>query len=356
VPVLLEEVLGFFEGRQVGVYLDGTLGAGGHAAAMLRAHPELHTAVGIDLDPRARGLAAARLQGAGARVVPATMLPGDALALDPQPEGQAPSAGEEGRPLRLAYVVAGNFAQAAPALRGLPSGGLAGCVQAALLDLGVSSMQIDEPGRGFSFMRDGPLDMRMDPGAAVSAEDAVNCWPEAELGRVFREFGEERYWRSIAARVAAARDQAPIRTTQELVRAVGNPGGGGWGGRGGKGGAKGKHPATRVFQALRIAVNGELRSVAAALPEVISCLAPGGRLAVITFHSLEDRIVKWAFRQAAGMRPSDEALPDYCLPFAEEAGEASVRLVTRKPVAPSAGEQAANARSRSAKLRVVERL
>jgi len=232
-----------------------------------------------------------------------------------------------------------------------------GLVDAALLDLGVSSMQIDTAERGFSFLRDGPLDMRMDPGATLSAEDVVNTWSETQLGALFRDYGEERHWKGIARRIADARDKAPIRTTRQLVAAVGgnhNPRSGG--GRGGGKGDRGKHPATRVFQALRIAVNGELQSVARVLPAAMSSLAPGGRLAVITFHSLEDRIVKWAFRQAAGMTPSDEALPSYCVPFSEQVGEPMVRILTKRPVLPSMEEQTVNPRSRSAKLRVVEKL
>ena len=204
--------------------------------------------------------------------------------------------------------------------------------------------QLDEAERGFSFMRDGPLDMRMDPGAALSAEELVNTAPEAELGRLLREYGEERNWRGVARRcvcllvgaaatsfasgrsrhlvtprpcprpcptrplppchpaclphrIAAAREESPITTTQQLVRAVGGRHVGG------------KHPATRAFQALRIAVNGELHSLAAALPDALACLAPGGRLAVITFHSLEDRVVKWAFRRAAGTPGGASAHP-----------------------------------------------
>ena len=254
-------------------------------------------------------------------------------------------------------------------------------------------LQVDTSERGFSFLRDGPLDMRMDPCAALSAEELINTWPEEELGRMFWEFGEERHWRAVARRVAAARERQPITTTQQLVAAIGGVplGSSGDGGRrrGGSGSskAKQKHPATRVFQAIRIAVNGELASIAAAVPDAIDCLRPGGRLSVITFHSLEDRIVKWAFRRAAGMAPSDGPLPSYCLPPAaaqarvdsaaaasprrkqqqpaqpppqraeeEEAPPARVRILTRRPVGPSEDEERANVRSRSAKLRVVEKL
>lgn len=364
VSVLLAEVLAAFEGRQVRRYVDGTLGAAGHAAAMLAQHPELQTLVGFDLDPTAHALASTRLAAAGAKVVPVSVAATGAASYD-----AAAAAAAAAGPGPAAFLVRSNFGRMARVLQQLPLGGAGGDgatddgrVDAVLLDLGISSMQVDTADRGFSFLREGPLDMRMDPGAALSAEQLVNSWPEAELGRVLREYGEERYWKSIARRIVAAREEEPITTTQQLVKAVGNPGGGGGrggrGGRGGKGGgdAKYKHPATRVFQAIRIAVNCELQSIAQVLPDAIDCLAPGGRLAVITFHSLEDRIVKWAFRRAAGMAPSDEQLPSYCLPFEEAQPEASVRIMTRRPVAPSEEEQRVNVRSRSAKLRVVEKL
>ncbi|KAI7835567.1 hypothetical protein COHA_010528, partial [Chlorella ohadii] len=353
-----------FEGLAVRQYVDGTLGAAGHASAMLAQHPELQTLVGFDLDPMAHALASARLAAAGATVVPVAVSRSGAVSLDAAP---AASGG------RTAYIVRSNFGRMRTVLQQLPLGGGGSSatssgnggggdgsssgvgVDAILLDLGISSMQVDTADRGFSFLRDGPLDMRMDPSAGLSAEQLVNTWSEADIGRVIREFGEERHWRGIARRIVAAREEEPITTTQQLVRAIGSPGGGGRGG-GKRGDAKYKHPATRTFQAIRIAVNGELQSIAQALPDAIDCLAPGGRLAVITFHSLEDRIVKWAFRHAAGMAPSDEALPSYCLPFESAQEEAAVKILTRKPILPSDEEQAANTRSRSAKLRVVEKL
>lgn len=371
VSVLLAEVLAAFEGRSVRTYVDGTLGAAGHAAAMLAQHPEMQALVGFDLDPTAHQLATARLAQGGASIVPvAVSQAGQASFQLPASEGQ-----QQQQQLATAFLVRSNFGRMKTVLQQLPLGGAGnngssssghsgssitgGGVDAILLDLGISSMQVDTADRGFSFLREGPLDMRMDPGAALSAEAAVNSWPEAELGRVFREYGEERHWKGIARKIVAAREEEAITTTQQLVRIIGNTGG--FGGRGGKGGKKGgdakfKHPATRVFQALRIAVNGELQSIAQVLPDAIDCLAPGGRLAVITFHSLEDRIVKWAFRRAAGMAPSDEQLPSYCLPFEEAQPEASIKILTRRPVAPSEEEQQANVRSRSAKLRVVEKL
>lgn len=381
ISVLLAEVLAAFEGRQVRQYVDGTLGAGGHAAALLGQHPEMQALVGFDLDPTAHQLASARLTTAGAAVVP---VPVSAKGVASLAAAAAQQAQQAQHP--TAYLVRSNFGRMKCVLQQLPLGdssssasgaapsstggsssavvgpGSRGAssvgVDAILLDLGISSMQVDTADRGFSFMQEGPLDMRMDPGATLSAEQLVNAWPEAELGRVFREYGEERYWKSVARRIVSAREEEAITTTQQLVRAIGYPGGGGGGGgRGGGGrGAKHKHPATRVFQAIRIAVNGELQSIAQVLPDAIDCLAPGGRLAVITFHSLEDRIVKWAFRRAAGMAPSDEALPSYCLPFDQPQEEPTIKILTRRPVAPSQEEQKSNARSRSAKLRVVEKL
>ncbi|KAL4854295.1 Ribosomal RNA small subunit methyltransferase H [Chlorella vulgaris] len=374
ISVLLTEVLAAFEGCSVRRYVDGTLGAAGHATAMLRKHPEMESLVGFDLDPTAHQLAAARLAAAGATVVPVAVSAVGARASFEAPVDSSSSSSSssriEGRG-PTAFIVRSNFGRMQAVLQQLPLGsgtadgsssndtsGSGGGVDAILLDLGVSSMQVDTADRGFSFMKDGPLDMRMDPGAPLSAEGAVNSWSEAELGRVIKEYGEERHWRAIARRIVEARESQAITTTQQLVRAIGSIGGGGAGarksGRRGAGGgdAKYKHPATRTFQALRIAVNAELQSVAQALPDAIDCLAPGGRLAVITFHSLEDRIVKWAFRRAAGMAPSDEQLPSYCLPFEE----ASVRILTRRPVTPSEDEQRANVRCRSAKLRVVQKL
>lgn len=359
VSVLLDETLAAFEDMRVATYVDGTLGAAGHAIGMVQQHPELTTLIGFDLDTTAHRIAGERLASVGAHLVPVEPrrnAAGKVVSIPPiQTTGASPQP--------TAYVVHSNFESMQTILSRLPSpenplaacssdGGLVGAVDAVLLDLGMSSMQVDESDRGFSFMRDGPLDMRMDTSAGASAEDLVNGASEVELGRIFKEYGEERYWKSIARRVVSFREEQPISTTQQLVKAIGNPGGGGRGRRD----AKQKHPATRVFQALRIAVNGELQSIAQVLPDAIHCLRPGGRLAVITFHSLEDRIVKWAFRQAAGMAPSDEALPSYCVPFTQPLDQPLVRIITRRPLVPSQQEQDANSRSRSAKLRVVEKL
>lgn len=267
------------------------------------------------------------------------------------------------------------------------SGTIYGQVDAMLLDLGISSMQVDEGERGFSLMRDGPLDMRMDPTCSTtqSAADLVNNASEADLGRIIREYGEERWWKVIAKRIVDAReDVGPLTTTGQLVEAIGrlpNSGGGKGKGQSKKSGRKGGgniHPATRTFQALRIAVNDELDSLAQVIPDAIDALAPGGRLAVISFHSLEDRVVKWAFRKAAGMVvPSEEVDPigggkaggggghSHMLMMMEreremmqEGGgrEAVVKILTKRPVLPDDDEVRENPRSRSAKLRVVEKL
>jgi 16S rRNA (cytosine1402-N4)-methyltransferase len=208
-----------------------------------------------------------------------------------------------------------------------------------LFDLGVSSAQLDRAERGFSFSADAPLDMRMGPSAPATAAEVVNTWSEAELQRVFSEYGEERYARRIARAVVAAR---PIHTTSELADIVT---------RAKPRGRETIHPATRVFQALRIAVNAELDRLQRALPQAVDTLRDGGRLAVISFHSLEDRIVKRFMR--------DEARGCICppeLPVCVCGRAPRLRIITSRPIVPSAAEVAGNPRARSAKLRVAERL
>ena len=246
----------------------------------------------------------------------------------------------------LAVPVLSNFAALRPALQALDPAEEPN-VDGILLDLGVSSMQLDTDERGFSFMRDGPLNMRMDGSNEGTAEIVVNEWSEAKLGQTIRDYGEERHWKAIARRIVQSRMEQRIMTTQELVKAIG-----------GKNIPGKKHPATKTFQALRIAVNGELEAVERIIPDAIEMLRPGGRLAIITFHSLEDRLVKWAFRKAAGMRTREEEGDPMMamLNMPEVARETKVKLVTRKPIKPSAEEMAANPRARSSKLRVVERV
>jgi len=289
-----------------GVFIDGTLGGAGHTALLLERVGPRGRVLAIDADPAALRRAEARLA--------------EAIA--------------QGRLL----VRHGNFRQLGEFAR---AAGLAP-VDGVLLDLGLSSDQLAARERGFSFAADGALDMRFDPTRGESAADLVNTRSDSELADIFWRYGEERFSRPIARRIVEARSQAPIARADELARLVvgavrGRPGG--------------VHPATRVFQALRIAVNDELGSLEAALPVAVETLKPGGRLAVISFHSLEDRIVKQFFqREQRGCVCPPEAPQCVC------GREPRVRIITRHPLAPGEGEVSANPRARSAKLRVAERL
>jgi 16S rRNA (cytosine1402-N4)-methyltransferase len=212
-------------------------------------------------------------------------------------------------------------------------------VDGILLDLGMSSMQVDTPERGFSFLQDGPLDMRFDPHNPLSAETLVNDLPEKELADLIYRYGEERRARQVARAIVAAR---PVHSTRELAQVVARVAGGGRGG---------PHPATQTFQALRIAVNHEMETIEEVLPMAISALAPGGRLAVISFHSLEDRPVKQYFR-----RESKDCLCPPRQPVCTCGHKASLKEITRQPVRPGEAETNLNPRARSAKLRVAEKL
>ncbi|GAX85076.1 hypothetical protein CEUSTIGMA_g12496.t1 [Chlamydomonas eustigma] len=330
VSVLLNEVLDAFSPVDLKVYVDCTLGAGGHAIALAKAHSEMEHLVGIDLDPTAHAIAQERLKSSVNRSCLTTSF------------------------------VHGNYSEVDKALSSLPSGQLNGQVDGMLMDLGVSSMQLDTAERGFSFLREGPIDMRMDPSASMSAEEIINTYSEAQLGRIIREYGEEKSWRSVARRIVEAREQGNIKTTQQLTQIIGaTQWSSGKGKRGGGLGSKQIHPATRTFQALRIAVNDELGKLETALPVAIRSLRPGGRLAVISFHSLEDRIVKHCFLRAAGRpTPEEEHLTygdqKYDYLDALERNAIAI-LVSRKPVTATEAEIAANPRSRSAKLRIIER-
>ena len=286
-PVLLDEVLATLDPRPGARILDGTLGAGGHSEALLaRAGPE-GLLVGLDRDPDALAIARARLDPARARLEHASF----------------------------------DEAPAVAARLGVAS------FDAILLDLGVSSMQLDRPERGFAFTREGPLDMRMDPTAETTAATIVNEAEEEDLASLIWRLGEERYSRRIAREIVRARKSAPITTTRALSdiieRVVPKP----------RPGKKTIHPATRTFQALRIAVNEELSRLERALPALFDLLAPGGRLAVISFHSLEDRPVKQ---------------------FMKGLGERAV-LLTKKPIVAGEAEIERNPRARSAKLRATEK-
>lgn len=217
-------------------------------------------------------------------------------------------------------------------------------VDGILYDLGVSSPQLDTPERGFSYHHDAPLDMRMDQTAELSAFDVVNNWAYEDLVRIFFRYGEEKFSKQIARKIEAARQQAPIRTTGELVELIkeGIPA---------PARRKGGHPAKRVFQAIRIAVNDELGAAEDSLTDAIDCIKVGGRISVITFHSLEDRLTKTIFKEASSLPdlpPGLPVIPDHLQPM--------LKLVTRKPILPSESELERNNRARSAKLRVAEKI
>jgi len=343
VPVLMRQVLDAFDGRSLRCYVDGTMGAGGHASAIIRAHPELRTFVGFDVDPLAHSIARPRLEAAATESRASTSGRDGESPPAPPPPPPPPTPTPQ---LRI-HTVQSNFRHMRERLAELQLAD--GGVDAILMDLGVSSMHLDTPERGFSFMNDGPLDMRMGPSAKMSAANLVNEWPEEEIARVIRDYGEEKHWRLLARRICSARGVAPIETTRQLVDALGRiPGVK-------KGRSGGIHPATRTFQGIRIAVNEELAAVEEAIPAAVDALAPGGRLAIITFHSLEDKLVKRAFRTFAGIAPASDR-PLSAWEPQPELPPKIVKLVTRKPIVADEDEVGGNARSRSAKLRVCEKL
>lgn len=303
--VMPEEVLNFLHPVSGGLYLDGTLGGGGHARLILEASSPGGRLVGLDRDPEALAESSRVLRVFGER----------------------------------AHLALANFSEAAAVVSEIAPEGLDG----ALLDLGVSSYQLDAPERGFSFRADGPLDMRMGPDALRSAADIVNGSEADELEKIFREYGEERWARRIARRIVAVRKEGAILTTRRLADLVSEtvPGG--------KVPAR-IHPATRVFQALRIAVNRELEHVENGLSAIVDLLKPDGVFVVISFHSLEDRIVKRFF-----LRESKECLCPPRLPVCVCGHKPRLSLLTRKGVRPSEEEVELNARSRSAVLRAARR-
>ncbi len=303
-PVLLAEALEALAIRPEGVYLDGTLGRAGHSLEILR---RLTTGrlIGIDRDRTAIEAARERLAEFGDRAI----------------------------------LVHGNFNGLGNILEDLGLGGIDGM----LFDLGVSSPQLDEPQRGFSYKHDAPLDMRMDTSAPLDAREVVNGWSYEELRRILYEYGEERYAPQIARAVVRRREERPIERTGELAELI----------RAAMPAAalrEKQHPAKRSFQAIRIAVNGELEALSPMLEAAAAGLRPGGRLAVITFHSLEDRIVKQSLRELA---TGCTCPPEF--PVCVCGKKPTLRLVTRKPITASAAELEENPRSRSAKLRVAER-
>ena len=305
VSVLLQECLDGLNIKPDGIYVDGTLGGAGHSS---RIAAQLTTGrlIGIARDPVALKAAGERLQPFADRVT----------------------------------LVHSNFSEVRQVLDDL---GIE-AVDGILLDLGVSSPQLDEAVRGFSYMLDAPLDMRMDGGAALSAHEVVNTWSQDELKRILYDYGEERYAPQIAAAICRRRAEKTIETTLELADII----------RAAMPAAalrEKQHPAKRSFQAIRIAVNDELGAVETVMKTAVSCLNPGGRLAIITFHSLEDRIVK------NGMVAASKGCtcpPNF--PVCVCGNKPKVKLITRKPITASEEELERNPRSRSAKLRVCEKL
>ena len=344
VPVLMRQVLECFDSVHLRRYVDGTMGAGGHASAVIRAHPEMRTFVGFDVDPLAHELAKPRVVKAAAEVKRSD---GDNETFRFEPV--AANFRDMRRVLSsMSIDDSSNASRGGASEKEAPS--LFGDIDGILMDLGVSSMHWDLPERGFSFNDDGPLDMRMGPSAPLSAYDVVNDWPEDALARIIREYGEEKHWRLLARRICEARLETPIETTKQLVTALGKiPGV-----KGNRSG--GVHPATRTFQAIRIAANDELGAIEDAIPAAIDALKPGGRLAIITFHSLEDKIVKNAFREAAGRVQPQTQTPISAWERQPPPPPKRVALVTRKPLVADAEEIKKNVRARSAKLRVCEKL
>lgn len=301
--VLLKESIEALNIRPGGIYVDGTLGGGGHSIEILRAGGSL---IGIDRDSEA-------LEAAGKRLA--------------EYEGS----------YRLVY---GNFKNIDAILDDLG----VKHVDGILLDLGVSSPQLDESVRGFSYMADAPLDMRMDKTQSLSAMEVVNTWPQEQLKRILYQYGEERYAPAIAAAIIRKRDDREIKSTLELVEIIKSA-------MPSSALREKQHPAKRSFQALRIAVNGELDAVEEFMKTAVGRLSKGGRLAVITFHSLEDRIIKSSMREAA---TGCTCPPDF--PVCVCGGKPELKLIARKPITASDKEVEENPRARSAKLRVGEKL
>lgn len=303
IPVMLEECMDLLNlaQRPSGVFVDGTLGGGGHTEQMLRR--TTGRVIGIDRDWDALRAAGARLSPFGERFVP----------------------------------LHGNYANIKTLLRQAGLDGMDGM----LMDLGVSSYQLDNPERGFSFHSEAPLDMRMDQTAELTAEIVLNTYPEKELARIISQYGEEKWAVRIAKFIVAAR---PLRTTMDLVRVIDAavPA---------AERRKVSHPARRTFQAIRIEVNSELSLLEPALRDAVDCLTPGGRLVVITFHSLEDRIVKTGLNEFAR---GCTCPPDF--PVCVCGKTPQVKLVNKKPILPTEREIEENPRARSAKLRIAEKL
>ena len=307
VPIMVREVTDLLQPERGGVFVDGTLGGGGHSEAILKLLPANGRLIGIDRDTTAIEAAAKRLQPFSDRFT----------------------------------ALHGNFFHMKSLLlqRGVSK------ADGILLDLGVSSYQLDEASRGFSYRAEAPLDMRMDQTAALTAADVVNGYPEKELIRIFRDYGEERFSPLIARRICEKRAEKPIETTTELADLI-------------AGAIPAKfrykeqqHPARRVFQAIRIEVNGELQGLREAVDSCIDLLSPGGRIVILTFHSLEDRIVKTAFRTAENPCVCPPKSPQ-CVCGRRPYG----RILTKHPLTACEQEQRENSRSACCKLRAMEKL
>lgn len=305
VSVLLNEAVDALGVKDSGIYVDGTLGGGGHSEAILKRSSSCRL-IGIDRDTEAIAAAGSRLGAYSDRIT----------------------------------LVNNNFVAVGEVLRSLGVEKIDG----AVLDLGVSSYQLDNAERGFSYMKDAPLDMRMNRSDTKTAFDVVNTYDNDRLCSIFYRYGEEKWSKRIAEFIVKRREQSPVKTTGELADIImaAVPAGAR---------DKGSHPAKRVFQAIRIEVNGELEILKNAINDFVSFMGTGGRLAVITFHSLEDRIVKQCFSElAAGCTcPRD-------FPICVCGKQPAVKILTKKPILPSKEEQECNPRSKSAKLRVAEKL
>ena len=304
ISVLYEESIAALNVRNGKLYVDGTLGGGGHSYGILSAAD--CSLIGIDQDREAIKAASERLSGFGERFT----------------------------------AVNSNFSNIKSMLDDLNVSGIDG----ALLDIGVSSYQLDNPERGFSYMHDAPLDMRMNTDGGKTARDIVNTYSAEDLTRIFYEYGEERWSKRVAEFIAERREKKPVETTFELVDVIkaAIPQ---------RARSEGGHPAKRIFQAIRIEVNDELNVLKTAIDDFTDCLNKGGRLAIITFHSLEDRIVKQAF--------ADKAKGCICpkeFPVCVCGREPKIKIISRKPVLPSKEETERNPRSKSAKLRIAEKL
>jgi len=305
VPVLFQETIDSLSVRPDGVYVDGTLGGGGHSEGICSLLGPDGILIGIDRDTDALEAAAERLKDVRCHTI----------------------------------FVHGNYTDIKDIIRreGISA------IDGAVLDLGVSSFQLDEAERGFSYMHSAPLDMRMDRSASFSAYDVINGYSREDLTRIIREYGEEKWASRIASFIVQEREGRPVETTGQLVEIIKKAGPA-------SARRQGPHPAKRTFQAVRIEVNDELGGLRTAVDQFIDVLAPGGMLCIITFHSLEDRIVKQRFQKGENPCVCPPGLPCVCGKMPE------IRRIPKKAVLPSAAEIAANPRARSAKLRVARKL